>query len=301
MRGGRGSRTFVALTCVLAAGLASTSHADGAIVFEQEDYDSFDGQQNSGTLQCDGSDDAAIGAGFDPGAFMDGNGQTVDQAYLHALEPADFSPGPPGWRAITDNYAAGAPENTSTLALFCDTNPRSGQYRLRQSGNISIPDGSELGVTARCKKEEIVVGGGLSNGATLDNEAIANSSGPIDGGDRKRKPDDGWRAEVNNDDTGGTVSNVVAYAVCDRKRSPRRVKYRSRTVSVPNDAYRTVVAPCKDDETTLGGGVRSHSRFADGLYVSRSTAFQGWSGRVHNFPTPDSIASRDMTVTAICL
>jgi hypothetical protein len=65
--------------------------------------------------------------------------------------------------------------------------------------------------TARCPKSRHVTGGGaLISGQIL--EAYVLASYPIDGKDKDKAPDDGWRARAVNTD--GSSKTLTAHAAC---------------------------------------------------------------------------------------
>ena len=105
------------------------------------------------------------------------------------------------------NNPGGAPSVQSLGQMVCDDNAGPGVYRLRHTGLKELADASEGEATARCRNGESVVGGAAYNQGVYADEAYVTSSGPVDLGDADKLPDDGWRAEVNNnaDGSGDTI------------------------------------------------------------------------------------------------
>jgi hypothetical protein len=79
------------------------------------------------------------------------------------------------------------------------------------SGMITAGPQSESFVGGTCPSDKHVVGGGLSNGAGVD-QMWTNSTHPTDGGDNGSAPDDGWGAWVDNTTMNGISAS--AHAVC---------------------------------------------------------------------------------------
>jgi hypothetical protein len=69
------------------------------------------------------------------------------------------------------------------------------------------------GVTAKCPRRTVVVGGGFAeNGTTIDMRMV--SSKPVDRGDGDSAPDDGWAVEMYNEPGASSTNFPNAYAVC---------------------------------------------------------------------------------------
>ena len=144
------------------------------------------------------------------------------------------------------------------------------------------------------------MGGAAYNQGGYADESYVSSTGPVDLGDQDKIPDDGWRAEVNNDeDASGDTLQIRAHAFCDTKHN--NVSYRSKTTKLSDGELDGAIVKCGQDGLLIGGGVLSHSDYSHGLYVS-DTFKDGsaWESRVANWPTPDG-AQRKTTTTAICL
>ena len=105
--------------------------------------------------------------------------------------------------------------------------------------------------TAMCPAGTQVIGGGGWVSDSFNGESSLMASFPIDGPDRGKRPDDGWRVLGNNNST-ATVLEVQAWAVCaDRG----RYAYRTSPVSnVNNAAQASNIAVCAVGEKVTGGG-----------------------------------------------
>jgi hypothetical protein len=85
--------------------------------------------------------------------------------------------------------------------------------RYRESEPKKVPEEDTGQATARCKAGEAVAGGGFrakANGLPAPVPAI--SLRPIDSGDGKRVPDDGWQVTILNDQVG--EAKLFAIAAC---------------------------------------------------------------------------------------
>ena len=276
-----------ALTLLL---LAAPGSAGAAIATSEVAFAVPDGTQGGTVVGCSGGQ--ALGTGY--GSFANES----DYLYLNSLYIADAAPDE--LNVYADNYTGGAPEVSAIGQLICDNSAGPGTYRLRQSGLEDVPDDSEGAATARCEGGESVVGGAAYNQGGYADESYVSSTGPVDLGDPDKIPDDGWRAEVNNDeDASGDTLQIRAHAFCDTKHN--NVSYRSKTTKLGDGELDGAIVRCSDDAKLIGGGVLSRSNYAHGLYVS-DTFKDGsaWESRVANWPTPDG-KQRKTTTTAICL
>jgi hypothetical protein len=249
-----------------------------------------DGTQNGVHVGC--GDGQSLGTGY--GSFA----TESDFLYLNSLYIDDTEPDEVNIYA--DNFTGGAPSVQAIGELICDTNAGPGDYRVRQTDLKEVPDGSEGATTARCRGGESVVGGAAYNQGGYSDESYVSSTGPVDLGDGDQIPDDGWRAEINNDeDASGDTLQIRAHAFCDTKH--KNVRYRSKTTKLSDGELDGAIVKCGPDGLLIGGGVLSHSDYSHGLYVS-DTYKDGsaWESRVANWPTPDG-KQRKTTTTAICL
>lgn len=274
----------------LALLFAAPGNAGAAITTSKVIFAIADGTQNGVLVGCGGGQ--ALGTGY--GSFATDS----DFLYLNSLYIDDTAPDEVNIYA--DNFSGGAPSVQAIGELICDSNAGPGTYRLRQTGLEEVPDGSEGATTARCEGGESVVGGAAYNQGAYADESYVSSTGPVDLGDPDKIPDDGWRAEVNNDeDASGDTLQIRAHAFCDTKHN--NVSYRSKTTKLGDGELDGAIVKCGDGAKLIGGGVLSRSSYSHGLYVS-DTFKDGdaWESRVANWPTPDA-KQRKTTTTAICL
>ena len=288
---------LAALLCVFVLAVGSTE-ARAGFSYGEEEFSAPDSAQTFNSMDCGSDLDAiAIGAGYR--SFS----QNADFIYLSALYPQNDPPFT--WGTYTDNFTGGQATNHPEETIVCDNDPGPGQYKQRSSGSVTVPDATQKSATASCKKREIVVGGGVYNGSLYADETEVSASGPVDDNDRKRIPEDGWRAAVNNDEGGSATESIIAYAICDRNRTLKKVRYRRDTEVLVDGQLGSLEVGCRADETLLGGGLRSDSKYQHGVYVvytapPNNVPGESWVGGLHNSPTPDA-KSRKLTVTAICL
>ena len=77
-----------------------------------------------------------------------------------------------------------------------------------------VPPGTARSATARCPRARHVSGGGGALSGPIADGHLAAST-PVDGGDRDRVPDDGWRVTAHND--AGGAKTLRAFAICVRR------------------------------------------------------------------------------------
>lgn len=145
-------------------------------------------------------------------------------------------------------------------------------------------------IAASCPRGTHVLGGGHYNNRGFGVVEAAHS-GPYDGGDRGRAPDDGWRAVLQRRDS----VTATAYAIC----APLMPTYVRKRVDVEGGATVTVRPSCRDagDEPTSGGtsGNPRLRHTESGPYVQ--LAVEKWTLVVDN-PTPETRSFNAMTVCA---
>ena len=300
MRRSLGCRAAMGMICLMGIGLADATPAHAAIVHVTDSYDAAPNAQTPGGLSC------GLGGGTAISAGIGGLGAKSSATYVNSIVPVKEA-GVIFWEFFADNYSGVTVERD--MELLCDNAPKPGQYRIRKSARIDVPDAAQKSGTASCRNDEIVVGGGVSNSALASEGVDISSTGPMDDGDRGRTPEDGWRgAAINSNDPANQSVRMHVYAVCDTKRSLRKVDYRSDTVTIPDaEELGTVPVHCREGETVIGGGVIAHASYRHFLYLSGTDPRPfpdnfpfGWDGAGYNFPSADGKA-RDFTTTAICL
>jgi hypothetical protein len=143
-------------------------------------------------------------------------------------------------------------------------------------------------VKVKCPKRKHVVSGGFS-WAPGENEAphFVNASVPYDSKDRKRKPDDGWKATFYN--AGGGEPNVSVLARCARP-MPKYVKLASGLGAGPVTVG--LGATCAEGFGAMGGGAQLsgapagnhvvHSAPEDNTGDGDSVPEDRWMTRVHS-------------------
>jgi hypothetical protein len=163
-----------------------------------------------------------------------------------------------GWRYVTKRFEVTAEENR-TLKAPC-------------------PDGTH------------VYSGGYFNSKSYDHGFVLHSF-PYDGGDRRRKPDDGWKARVL---TRNPAVTWLVYAVC-AKPMP---KYPSREISISEGTGTTFASQnCGPGLNGFGGGTRGHDLEVEtesGPILNPTS--KGWTVRIESFT---DVAS-ELEIYAIC-
>ena len=182
-----------------------------AICDPDEQYGYYDTQSSlpengavvHGAANCGGSSQPIGG----------GAGATGGGIRLIASRPAVL-PSTPGWRPSATN-----PTENDTLFnayAICGSKADTDSYRFRESEPTRLRAGDAGKATAKCKPDEAVMGGGFIG--ELDNVSgygvLAKSLRPVDSGDRKKTPDDGWQAAAVNSES--FKVNLIALAVCRR-------------------------------------------------------------------------------------
>ena len=254
-----------------------------------------DGTQSTGLATCDPGD-IAIGGGVNVGTD-----NYADQVYLNTSRPEpDLNPIGDGWRVYVDNYPGGAANHLVNAWAMCDTKGTPDDYVIRTEA-VNVPDGKERGGVAQCKEKEVVVGGGGRSSGFFAEETYLSSSAPVDDGDKDNRPDDGWAAELNNDEGGSLLDTLDVFAICDRTHKASGFSYESRTKRLKDAELRGIGAPCGSD-ALVGGGVSTAAKYKHGLYIDSTFPFASqneWFAYVTNFETPDGDA-RKITATSIC-
>lgn len=196
-----------------------------------------------------------------------------------------------GW-IVTRTDEPGAPVGTSFVHVMCDSKQRAYQSAVRR-----IADGAAKTVKARCGRSQHVSGGGaVLLGAPIHGEI--ESTYPFDGGDRGRKPDDGWAIRASNLDHQPQRLKVVA--VC----ASAGLKYRSESAPLLGGGYHGISPECGDQHLIgMGARIRSSSE------SSRLENLDPVDGVSDSDSAPDDYAIGDgsseaadgtMTVFGIC-
>jgi hypothetical protein len=83
-----------------------------------------------------------------------------------------------------------------------------------KSARKRLRPGRAGSATARCPRARHVSGGGGALSGPIADAHLAGTT-PVDGGDRDRVPDDGWRVTAHND--AGGAKTLRAFAICVRR------------------------------------------------------------------------------------
>lgn len=172
-----------------------------------------------------------------------------------------------------------------------------GTLSYRAHGPVGMPVDAEGTVTAQCRPDTHVLGGGQYVQAGFENSRV-QSSAPFDGPDTDTIPDDGWRSRI--DSFNGAQNTVTEYAIC----STRQPHYRKIGYRTGDGPYVGGAQPkCPTRETALGGGVDVSPGGYDSsaLLISRPAplTFTGaWKGEA--WVGLASVPNQRITVWVIC-
>ena len=195
-----------------------------------------------------------------------------------------------GWKSTVDNFESNVTQNTLTVWAICgDYKPSYAKDAFRVGG--AEPSFSER---TRCGRGVQVMGGGVRVAAAFNDGAWLRSSAPFDSGDRRRKPDDGWKAA-------GVVEerqvNMTLTAICGSK----QLKYRADTQTAPATGIGEAFADCPRGSRVVGGGVSvAEGAFGNAMTTSRpfddgdprARPDDGWRGSSTIGPTRTQARSR---------
>jgi hypothetical protein len=255
---------------------------------ESKPFDIVNGYANA-VVGCGGPRWHLIGGGSTSGG-------PVAQAWQSASRPDDYNDadtrGDDGWYA----GAHGAASAELTAYSICI---RDGVIRYPTKTVANSPSGLRT-ASVGC--------GGAKWHATSGSAFIAttgswvNSSFPMDGGDPKSTPDDGWTGSVY--DFIGGAGGFYIYAVCAQGLDLRYVKRLPVSLSAGQAVLRR--ADCKETEHVVGGGARvtgpaNRSRLVSTIPFDDADADaipdDGWQSRAYGV----SGANKNVTAFAICL
>jgi hypothetical protein len=186
----------------------------GQMVYPHKNLDVAPGDQGNASVKCP------------PETKLTGGGVTADTTDL-SMEVAETAPFDRsgtgktlqyhGWKASMNNDppggTQGAPTHTMTVYAACAP---TGRYRYVKSPQFTVRNQDSAGREALCPAKTRVTGGGITNtGLDLGTELADDF--PIDTSrDRDTIPDNGWRAEAQNDVTGNTDETAQVFAICKR-------------------------------------------------------------------------------------
>jgi hypothetical protein len=155
-----------------------------------------------------GSVAAACEPGSDPvggGAAIEGPfGGTTTLFTSAPTQVADGDPAADAWSMIARRPLDGFERTISAQAACLDTGARRIAYR---AAGTTLSSGEAGTVTVHCPPGHRVSGGGVGGGHLSIRASI-----PFDGPDKRRVPDDGWRARVANYVIG--QQDAIVTAIC---------------------------------------------------------------------------------------
>ena len=161
-----------------------------------------------------------------------------------------------------------------------------------------------LSVTVRCPNGTEVVGGGaVATGLPASNSGFVKASRPFDGGDRGRRPDEGWTAGFYNGSLGTGVGRVTAICLRDARWD---VSYARQVFEdLPTSVGAARFAPCPRGTSVAAGG-GSVGPGAGEAWLNSSSPFDGgdedgvpddgWTSYHYNF----SGDPKNVTAFAVC-
>ncbi len=133
------------------------------------------------------------------GAFIATTGSHVNSSY----------PLKNGWRTRIHDVVGGL--GGMEVYAVCRS---LGRVRHVSKTVTGVTAGTSRSVVARCRANEHVAGGGGRITGSIADAHLA-ATYPIDGGDRGKTPDDGWKVVARN--SSGGAKKVTAVALCVRK------------------------------------------------------------------------------------
>jgi hypothetical protein len=287
----------LAVLAVVAAVLPASAAADvPGYPVVSSGFNVGEGNQGTEDVQCPGAGDIAISGGISSPVPLQ------EQMWLKSSRPGDLDdPGEEdSWTVEVQNVFDGI-ETTSPTEVFavCDDSGAS-EDKVRSTKGVKVRNHRQVNAFPKCRDGEAVVGGGADVPGGIGEAVFLSTSAPRDDSDRDRRPD-GWYVVAEVQGIDGTTT-MDAYAVCDRKRGPKKYAYRTDEVDVADGDQRFAVGICNfPEERRVGGGARSHSNYGQALRINTSapSADTGWETVVDNLSSPDDDV-RKITATAIC-
>jgi hypothetical protein len=182
---------------------------------------------------------------------------------------------------------------TGEAVVVCTGRPGVIDQLVRRSQVVDTPLNTPTTGVARCPRHARVIGGGVGNDFQYPGKAYVARTQPLDGGDRDRLPDDGWKGTMVRYDTTGPSTEFKVVALCIRESNyADGLKYRSREEFPTEEAFEVAVAPCPDGTSTVGGGggirPESNSRFGASVPWDLDgegdfTPDNGWAAGITSF------------------
>jgi hypothetical protein len=258
---GRDARCLVAAAFVLVL-LALPTSASAGVTFGQlgltytgttTNWPAFPGRHSQTTYEpCEEAGRlASIGAWVSESVPSAPNYSdfAVGKAFNVSIRPFELVPGAPtpdSTKMIAENRFAADPTNfTMGESTVCTEDAQGLRYpsvvkpsakRARTTAKVACPD-----------DRHVLSGGALASGPFRSQRMVA--SAPYDSGDAGNKPDDGWKASVDN--LRRKRRKMKVYAICT---SSEGLSYVSTPFTAMAAARSHVEPPCAD-EFVIGGGV----------------------------------------------
>jgi hypothetical protein len=158
--------------------------------------------------------------------------------------------------------------------------------------STNAPAHRQTAKVANCPPGTVVTGGGAySTGTSLAVEVATTA--PYDDRDRNRRPEDGWKAEVN---TGAGAETITSYAIC----APfTGVAYVHKALKLPAQKRRGTHVSCPSAAfRVLGGGGLTSSRSTKSVLATTGTDDEGgWGASANN----GTSKPKRLTVYAVCM
>lgn len=303
----RRSREAVAIATVLVAGLlpgaAQAGHppyGDLELLYIKLTVVNAPGAQQYGAVIADCNE-------FAPGLLPLSGGNSikapVGEAYLNTSYPqadggseGDDNPFPDGWRVFADNVGPG-PYGVGASAVCAGDGVEPSYPGSTVNPN---PQGERSSAAVLCPEGMHVVGGGSYATGGFEQQRTS-ASFPVDDQDANQKPDDGWRADMDNIST--TALDVTAFAICHPGSG---FSYVTERFQAKLNKRVKGKALCPRGTYAVGGGVQGTGPFSSTWVVDHSTSTKfldggrtknrGWQARVELVSGPPKL----FFVTTIC-
>ena len=112
-----------------------------------------------------------------------------------------------------------------------------------------VPAGKQATQKLACPQGmHVLSGGAYTSGSSLEDEVAG--SAPFDGRDRDKRPDDGWKGEIN---AGPEDETMRTYAICS---NTLKAVYKDEELDYsPTGLVEGVSVGCAVDTTPIGGGI----------------------------------------------
>lgn len=173
--------------------------AKGAFVYVDKTAHVASTDEGERSVTCPGRTKLAGG-----GTLAIGGDHTTE---ISSSAPEGNGPHPDAWDGAINTGLGGAV--TLRVTAVC---AKHGTYRVVRTPRIPLPNGAQIGATARCPQRSHVSSGGVRITGLDDGLEVA-ASAAFDNNDGNATPDDGWTGVGNNEGSGHTEFLQV-FAVC---------------------------------------------------------------------------------------